>query len=117
MGIGILRTFRHQSFLRYNGHGNEGDEGNEEEEGWFQGGSAPRYVREDHRWLDQRFIDEEQVWQDREQEGFNGLQEAQRLDYCHPEGQEGFGPEGLRRNQEGFSSLQEGQGALSVSMH
>merc|ERR1712167_298238 len=108
--MGTLRTFRHQSFLRYNGQGNEGDEGHEEEEGWFQGGSAPRYVREDHRWLDQRFIDEEQVWQDREQEGFNGLQEAQRLDYCHPEGQEGFGPEGLRRNQEGFSSLQEGQG-------
>merc|ERR1711977_315809 len=55
--IGILCTFRHQSFLRYNGQGNEGDgcheghEGNEEEEGWFQGGSAPRYVREDHRWL------------------------------------------------------------------
>merc|ERR1711924_587650 len=39
------------------------------------------------------------------------------LDYGRPEGQEGFGPEGLCRNHEGLSSLQEGQGALPMNMH
>merc|ERR1712224_879097 len=55
----------------------------------------------------------------REQEGFPPGQEEQLhqgLDYCCPEGQEGFGPEGLRHNQEGLSSLQEGQGTLPVNI-
>merc|ERR1712224_893616 len=36
---------------------------------------------------------------------------------CCPEGQEGFGRQGLRRSEEGNPSLQEGQGTLPVSMH
>merc|ERR1712118_151758 len=75
---------------------------------WLQG--------EDCRWLDRDFFDEEQVWQDREQEEVCLCQE-EHLDCCHPEGPEGFGPEGLRRNQEGLRALQEGQGTLSVSIH
>merc|ERR1711959_572048 len=47
---------------------------------------------------------------------FREEQLHQGLDYCCPEGQEGFGPEGLRRNQEGLSSLQEGQGTLPVNI-
>merc|ERR1711924_364678 len=55
-----------------------------------------------------------------EQEGIPTGQEElphQGLDYCRPEGQEGFGPEGFCRNQEGLSSLHEGQGTLPVSIH
>merc|ERR1712118_395554 len=44
-----------------------------------------------------------------------GLRQHQGLDCCCPEGQEGFGHQGLRRSEEGNSSLQEGQGALPVS--
>merc|ERR1711918_213074 len=58
-------------------------------------------------------------WQDCEQEAVGkwqeGLRPHQGLDCCCPEGQEGFGRQGLRCNQEGNSSLQEGQGALPVS--
>merc|ERR1712124_233539 len=56
---------------------------------------------------------------DREQEGIPASQEEQLhqgLDHCCPEGQEGFGPQGLRCNQEGLSSLQEGKRILSVSI-
>merc|ERR1712146_431885 len=62
----------------------------------------------------------EYMGQDCEQEGIPTGQEEQLhqgLDYCRPEGQEGFGPEGLCRNQEGLCSLQEGQGALPMNMH
>merc|ERR1719160_1143263 len=63
---------------------------------------------------------QELPWQDCEQEGIPTGQEEQLhqgLDNCRPEGQEGFGPEGLCGNQEGLSSLQEGQGTLPVSIH
>merc|ERR1712146_323255 len=73
---------------------------------------------EDSHWLDQIRFDQEQVWQDCEQEAIRLGQEEQLhqgLDYCSPEGQEGFGPQGLRCDQEGLSSLQKGQGILPVS--
>merc|ERR1711939_874644 len=104
----------------------EGHEGHEEEgseqdcEGqackvggfqWHQG--------EDLHWLEEERFDQEQEWQDREQEAISkwqeGLRAHQGLDCCCPEGQEGFGCEGLRCSQEGNSSLQESQGALPVS--
>merc|ERR1711869_193910 len=62
----------------------------------------------------------EQERQDREQEEISPRQEEQLhqgLDYCSPEGQEGFGPQGLRCDQEGLSALQKGQGTLPVSVH
>merc|ERR1711977_418701 len=61
----------------------------------------------------------EQDCEDCEQEAVGswqeGLRQHQGLDCCRPEGQEGFGRQGLRRSEEGNSSLQEGQGALPVS--
>merc|ERR1712224_1169780 len=70
-------------------------------------------------WTVQDRLDQEQEWQDCEQEdvskGQEGLRPHQGLDCCCPEGQEGFGSQGLRRSEEGNSSLQEGQGALPVS--
>merc|ERR1719454_205857 len=70
-------------------------------------------------WTDQDRLDEEQEWQDCEQEVVGswqeGLRQHQGLDCCCPEGQEGFGRQGLRRSEEGNASLQEGQGALPVS--
>merc|ERR1712205_123372 len=70
-------------------------------------------------WTCQDRLDEEQEWQDCEQEAVGswqeGLRRHQGLDCCRPEGQEGFGRQGLRRSEEGNSSLQEGQGALPVS--
>merc|ERR1712224_60090 len=81
----------------------------------------PWHQGEDHLWLDQDRFVQEQTWQDREQGECSTWQEAirqhQGLDCCRPEGQEGFGCQGLRRHQEGLSSLQEGQGALPVSMN
>merc|ERR1712139_130960 len=65
-------------------------------------------------------FDQEQVRQDREQEEISPRQEEQLhqgLDYCRPEGQEGFGPQGLCCDQEGLCSLQEGQRALPMNMH
>merc|ERR1712054_678900 len=41
----------------------------------------------------------------------------QGLDCRRPEGQEGFGREGLRRDQEGLSSLRESKRTLPVSIH
>merc|ERR1719240_747385 len=71
---------------------------------------------EDLHWLEEERFDQEQVWQDREQEAIGKWQESLRphqgLDCCCPEGQEGFGCEGLRCSQKRHSSLQEGQGAL-----
>merc|ERR1712139_291779 len=78
---------------------------------WHQG--------EDPHWLEEERLDQEQDWQDCEQEAVGkrqeGLRQHQGLDGCCPEGQEGFGRQGLRRGEEGNSSLQEGQGALPVS--
>merc|ERR1711924_244056 len=73
----------------------------------------PWHQGEDLHWLDPRGF---------EQERFCSGEEALRdqrqgLDCRCPEGQEGFGCEGLRCNQEGLSSLQKGQGTLSVSVH
>merc|ERR1712093_774404 len=103
------------------GQGYEGDEGNEEEvreqdcKGPHgQGTGVPWVQGEDRRWVDQRFFDQEQVRQNREQEViFAGQEES--LDVCRPEGKEGTGPQGLRRAQEGLSSLQEGQGVLQLN--
>merc|ERR1712072_19991 len=66
--------------------------------------------------------DQELSRQDRKQEAVCSGQKAlchqrQGLDRRCPEGQEGFGCEGLRCNQEGLSSLQKGQGTLPVSVH
>merc|ERR1712118_136487 len=124
------------SLFRHNGQGNEGDEGHgchaghegNEEEGseqdckgtLRQGCGLPWIQGQDLRWFDFVRLDQELPWQDCEQEGIPTGQEEQLhqgLDYCRPEGQEGFGPEGLCRNQEGLCSLQEGQGALPMNMN
>merc|ERR1712118_435324 len=124
------------SLFRHGGQGNEGDEGHgcheghegNEEEGseqdckgtLRQGCGLPWIQGQDLRWFDFVRLDQELPWQDCEQEGIPTGQEEQLhqgLDYCRPEGQEGFGPEGLCRNQEGLSSLQEGQGTLPVSIN
>merc|ERR1712164_95632 len=76
---------------------------------------------EDLHWLEEERLDQEQERRSCEQEAIGQWKEVLRphqgLDRCCPEGQKGFGCEGLRRSQEGFSSLQEGQGALPVSKH
>merc|ERR1712138_127699 len=109
--------------------GNEGHEGHEghEEEGSEQDckgqtckvGGLPWQQGQDRQWLEQDRLDQEQEWQDCEQEAVSqreeGLRQHQGLDCCCPEGQEGFGRQGLHRSEEGNSSLQEGQGALPVS--
>merc|ERR1712124_111474 len=104
----------------------EGHEGHEEEgsEQDCEGqtckvGGLPWHQGQDLLWTVQDRLDQEQEWQDCEQEdvgkGQEGLRPHQGLDCCCPEGQEGFGRQGLRRSEEGNSSLQEGQGALPVS--
>merc|ERR1712205_282602 len=118
-----------------NGQSHEGDESDgsheghacNEEEGSEQDrqgqtckvGGLPWHQGQDLLWLDQERLDQEQEWQDCEQEALGtwqeGLRQHQGLDCCCPEGQEGFGRQGLRRSEEGNSSLQEGQGALPVS--
>merc|ERR1712118_108163 len=105
----------------------EGDEGNEEEgsqqdrQGQIREISRlPWHQVQDPFWLDQVRLGQEQARQDRDQEASCSWQEVLRphqgLGCCLPEGQEGFGRQGLRRNQEGLSSLQEGQGALPVNI-
>merc|ERR1711924_536651 len=106
--------------------GHEGHEGHEEEgseqdcEGQARKvGGLPWYQGQDVLWIVQDRLNQEQEWQGCEQEDVctwqEGLCAHQGLDCCCPEGQEGFGREGLRRSEEGNSSLQEGQGALPVS--
>merc|ERR1712139_584099 len=109
-----------------NGQSHEGHEGHEEE-GSEQDcerqtckvGGLPWHQGQDHLWIVQDRLDQEQEWQGCEQEAVGkwqeGLRPHQGLDCCCPEGQEGFGRQGLRRSEEGNSSLQEGQGALPVS--
>merc|ERR1739848_972812 len=112
--MGRPQPFKRKLFLYYNGQGNEGDEGHEEEDReqdrqgqickgiglpWFQG--------QDRGWYDCGLLEQEKVsvWQE------------ECLDCRRDEGKEGIGPQGLRRNQEGLCSLQEGQGALPVDMN
>merc|ERR1712134_221491 len=127
-----ISPFRLHPFLSQNGQSHESHEGNgsdesdegDEEEGSEQdcqeqerkAGGFQRHQGEDHVWLEEERFDQEQ---DRQQEAKRkwqeGLRTHQGLDCCCPEGQEGFGRQGLRRSEEGNSSLQEGQGALPVS--
>merc|ERR1711981_689510 len=112
--------------------GNESDGSHEGHEGYEEEGSEqdcegqdgkvsglPWHQGQDRFWTCQDRFDEEQEWQDCEQEAVGswqeGLRQHQGLDCCCPEGQEGFGRQGLRRSEEGNASLQEGQGALPVS--
>merc|ERR1712225_185695 len=112
--------------------GNESDGSHEGHEGYEEEGSEqdcegqdgkvsglPWHQGQDCFWTVQDRLDEEQEWQDCEQEAVGswqeGLRQHQGLDRCCPEGQEGFGRQGLRCSEEGNSSLQEGQGALPVS--
>merc|ERR1719201_688461 len=140
MALAIVREFaapsRKTTFsFSNNGQSHEGNESDGSHEGHAcyeeegseqdrQGQSCqiscfPWHQGEDNRWYDQIGSDQEQEWQDCEQEAVGKWQEGfrphQGLDCCCPEGQEGFGRQGLRRSEEGNSSLQEGQGALPVS--
>merc|ERR1712093_426076 len=104
----------------HEGHEEEGSEQDcEGQDGKVSG--LPWHQGQDRFWTCQDRLDEEQEWQDCEQEAVGswqeGLRQHQGLDCCCPEGQEGFGRQGLRRSEEGNSSLQEGQGTLPVSMH
>merc|ERR1712139_12671 len=104
----------------HEGHGGHEEEGSEQDcEGQAcKVGGLPWHQGQDLLWIVQERLDQEQEWQNCEQEavgtGQEGLRQHQGLDCCCPEGQEGFGRQGLRRSEEGNSSLQEGQGALPV---
>merc|ERR1719201_679939 len=78
--------------------------------GKIKGSGLPWHQGQDRFWTCQDRFDEEQKWQDCEQEAVGswqeGLRQHQGLDCCCPEGQEGFGRQGLRRSEEGNSSLQ-----------
>merc|ERR1719399_412952 len=105
----------------HEGHACYEEEGSEQDcegqDGKVSG--LPWHQGQDRFWTVQDRLDEEQEWQDCKQEAVGswqeGLRQHQGLDCCCPEGQEGFGRQGLRRSEEGNASLQEGQGALPVS--
>merc|ERR1712124_79434 len=105
----------------HEGHACYEEEGSEQDcegqDGKVSG--LPWHQGQDRFWTVQDRLDEEQEWQDCEQEAVGSWQEGlcqhQGLDCCCPEGQEGFGCQGLCRSEERNSSLQEGQGALPVS--
>merc|ERR1711934_1170381 len=86
-----------QFFFSHEGHACYEEEGSEQDrQGQVcQISCFPWHQGEDSRWYDQIRSDQEQVRQDREQEAISQRQEErepQGLDYCRPEGQEGFGP-------------------------
>merc|ERR1719201_3315896 len=101
MALAIVREFaapsRKTTFsFSNNGQSHEGNESDGSHEG------HACYEGEGSRWYDQIRSDQEQDWQDCEQEAVGkwqeGLRQHQGLDCCCPEGQEGFGRQGLRRN-------------------
>merc|ERR1711924_256887 len=96
----------------------EGNEGHEEEEGEQdrhgpdeEGHGAPREQGEDCWWLDCKGLDQEQVWQDRQQEA-KCQGQAVPMDAGHFEGMEGLEDHRLCRDQEGLAPVREGEGDL-----
>merc|ERR1711918_70695 len=97
---------------------NEGNEGHEEEDceqdrqgPGGQGHGAPREQGEDCWWLDCKGLDQEQVWQDRQQEEQRQGLEVPMDAGCR-EGAQGLEAHGLCRHQEGLPSVREGEGVL-----
>merc|ERR1719172_584134 len=96
----------------------EGHEGHEEEDREQdrqgpdgQGHGAPREQGEDCWWLDCKGLDQEQVWQDRQQEEqCEGKEVPMDAGLC--QGAEGLEAHGLCRDQEGLPLVREGEGVL-----
>merc|ERR1712046_530647 len=68
----------------------------------------------DRGWPDSQGPDQEQVWQDREQEG-ECTRKDQHMDHCRQEGACCLEDQGLFRHQEGHATLPEGKGVHEVS--
>merc|ERR1712146_658152 len=74
---------------------------------------APRDQGQDRWWLDSEGLDQEPVWQDREQEE-ERLRKEEPLDCGSQEGTRCPEDQGLLCNQEGQPALLEGEGVLQA---
>merc|ERR1712193_544875 len=101
--------------------GNDGsNEGEGRVQGWQAGQRFQGIQREDPGWPEEVGSDQEQVWQDRVQEGKRcgqkGIQSCEGLDRSGSESTDAARRQGIRGHQKGVPPLQRGQSPLQKGM-